>query len=133
MSRSSLNQLSVLLWQERDILGKLASRLDQQAEVDRLAYSVRWLELERAMVTREVAEEVGVHGDPSLAELIAAASPEWRDVLADHRDALLALADDLTRPRERSAAVAGNGAAHRFPRRSLPRFRVQRSLRDFLA
>ena len=134
MSRSSLSQLSVLLWQERDILAKLLCHLDHPAEAERLSYSVRWLELERAMVAREAAREAGIDGDASLADLIEAAGPEWRSVLAEHRGALLALAEGLGRREPSLAAVRArhNGADPHPSVRPLPR-RVQRSLRDFLA
>ena len=116
------------------MLGKLLGRLGHPAEVERLAYSIRWLELERAMVAREAADEVGIEGDPTLAELVTAASPEWRDVLADHRSALLALAEDLGRPRVPSLLAPHNGdPARRLHPGALAPFRLQRSLRDFLA
>ena len=122
MPRSSLNDLSGLLWRERDVLDLLLARLAAGEEgTDGLFRSISSLELHRAITAREAGLELGLEGEPTLQELIERAPSEWTGVLRGHLDALVRLAADVE---DRLALVpAGSG----------PRTSLQRSLRAFLA
>jgi hypothetical protein len=141
MSGPSLSELSSLLFREREVLGLLVALLadpgdgdqaEAEAETDGLLRSVSSLELHRAITAREAAVDLGLHGEPTLGALVAAAPGEWATVLDDHRLALTALTDEA-RKRLRSAAISAAGAAGNVV--SLDDARrpgVQRSLTDFL-
>ena len=121
MTRSSLNDLSGLLWRERDVLDLLLGRLDRGEEpTDGLFRSMSSLELHRAITAREAGLELGLAGEPTLQELIDTAPAEWTSVLEGHRAALMRLA---TLVDERLQLVPARGG---------PRTSLQRSLREFL-
>ena len=134
--QACLRELSGLLWRERVALDRLADALvrgKDEADCDGLLRSVSALELHRAISAREAAIELGMSGDPTLAELAASAPPGWADVLASHRRALVDLTSEvghlLRRPAEVEIDLRGDrdtATARRSPT-------VQRSLRDFLA
>ena len=133
--QACLRELSGLLWRERVALDRLADALvggKGEAEWDGLLRSVSALELHRAISAREAAFELGMDGEPTLAELVASAPLGWADVLASHRRALVDLTTEvghlLRRPAEVEIDLTGDGGT---PMRRPPT--VQRSLRDFLA
>lgn len=136
--QACLRELSGLLWRERVALDRLADALvrgKEYEECDGLLRSVSALELHRAISAREAAIELGVTGEPTLAELAASAPLGWADVLASHRRALLDLTTEVAHLLRRPAEVeidltsSGNGDDGRLHRPPT----VQRSLRDFLA
>ena len=132
--QACLRELSGLLWRERVALDRLADALvrgKEDEECDGLLRSVSALELHRAISAREAAIELGMTGDPTLAELAASAPLGWADVLASHRRALVDLTTEvghlLRRPAEVEIDLRGGGdTVRKSPA-------VQRSLRDFLA
>jgi hypothetical protein len=111
-----MDNLSQVLWREREMLEALAYRL----EVERLVLAsgrTRWLvnatrdiedliddlratEVLRAAAADEAAAALGLTPNPSLAALAEAAPDPWRSILADHRDALIALARDIAETSE---------------------------------
>ena len=132
MPTSSLNELSGLLWRERDVLEQLLGVLrDGGADVesDGLLRSISSLELHRAITAREAAVELGLDGEPTLQDLVERTTGEWASVLAGHRRALEALSDEvrgLLRPapaRDSSNVVVTLPVGGRS---------LQRSLREFL-
>lgn len=107
----SLPDLAALLWRQRELLEKLAYRLDCEqlllaagrtrwlpiatTEVEALLEELSVLELQRAMLADQVAVELGLVPGSTLEELSAAAQPPWTGVLADHRNAMVALTSEL--------------------------------------
>ncbi len=125
---SSLNELSGLLWRERDVLDLVVRRLEGGvADWQALMRSIGSLELHRAITAREAALELGVSGDASLEAIARAAPREWSSILAGHARALRALLAEIVRLSEQRERVA-SGAAGRISGSV-----VQRSLRDFLS
>lgn len=139
--QACLRELSGLLWRERVALDRLADALvggegdRNEEECDGLLRSVSALELHRAISAREAAIELGMTGDPTLAELAASAPLGWADVLASHRRALLDLTTEvghlLRRPAEVEIDLRSNGDTHMSAVSRPPT--VQRSLREFLS
>jgi hypothetical protein len=127
MTSSSLNELSGLLWRERDVLDLVVRRLEAGgSDWEGLLRSVGSLELHRAITAREAALELGVSGDATLDEVAAAAPPQWSSILTSHALALRSLTSEIARVSssgERVVAGGRGGAAGL----------VQRSLRDFLS
>lgn len=123
---SSLNELSGLLWRERDVLDLVVSRLEgSNGDWQGLLRSISSLELHRAITAREAALELGLSGDATLDEIAKAAPREWSSILAGHARALRSLTKELLRLSDEGASVRSDGA--------VPSGLFQRSLRDFLS
>lgn len=133
MAKSVLNDLSSLLWREREVLDQLVTRLrrgeSNATDSNDVLASVASLEVHRAITTREVASEMGLNGEPTLQDLMVKAPPEWAPVLASHRRALVGLQEDL-RVLLRPMGVPADGNVTTLPIQSPSR--VSRSLLEFL-
>ncbi|MCR2824514.1 flagellar export chaperone FlgN [Microbacterium sp. zg.Y909] len=101
------NELSMQLWQERELLELLLFKLEEQRllleaggirwihfatrEIEQVLEQLRVSGLGRDVEVSSVGREWGVPDAATLAELIdAAPSDAWREVFADHRVALTA-------------------------------------------
>lgn len=136
MPSTSLSELSGLLWREREVLDRLLVALhdrpdDGDVETDGLLHSISSLEVHRAITAREAAIELGLHGEPSLQDIIERSDDEWAAVLAGHRRALRTLSDDVRASLRRVPASAVEGNVVTLPLGGRSRS-LQRSLRDFL-
>lgn len=113
-----LQDVSNILWRERNLLELLAFKLDSERLLAR-AGRTRWLaradhevemvidelkavELERGITVQALGEQLGLSGDSTLLLLADTAPGEWAGILADHRRALLELARDVDRSARRS-------------------------------
>lgn len=135
-----LDELSVVLWRERDLLGTLLFKLETERLVVDAARS-RWLaraahevesvldELRRTEILRSatadaVATAARLETNPALRELAQSTREPWRTILTDHREAFLGLTREI-----RDAVDTGRAsvaAGHRSGRLMPP------SLSDFL-
>lgn len=112
----SLTELSQILWRQRRLLDLLTYRLEVQhlllasgrsrwietaaSEVEHVLDQVRQQELARAVLCAEIGRELGLGPEPTLKELVAAATAPWDTILGEHQAALLEQAagiDALTR------------------------------------
>ena len=125
-----MEKLSLILWRERGLMETLQYRLEVEQlmmssgqtrwltqaarDVEEVLEQVRDTEILRAVAADEAAIEVGLPVNPSLSGLIEAADEPWSSILADHRDAFLAISADVTRLAEvnRTLIAAGLRAAH---------------------
>ena len=113
-----LQDVSNILWRERNLLELLAFKLDSERLLAR-AGRTRWLaradhevemvidelkavELERGIHVQALGAQLGLAGDSTLLLLADSAPGEWAGILADHRRALLELARDVDRSARRS-------------------------------
>jgi hypothetical protein len=103
----SLADLASTLWREREALGLLLFKLEQEQlllaagrtrwlehatrEVEFVLDRIRKTEVLRAIEADAAALELGLPPNPSLLQLADAAPPPWNDLLHDHRKAFLAL------------------------------------------
>lgn len=108
----SMEDLSSLLWRERELLEKLLYKLDVEQlvlaggrtqwlataarEIDDVLASIRDLELLRAIELDEVAEELGLEPSPSLHEIADRCEEPWRSIWLDHRTAFTTVAVSIT-------------------------------------
>ncbi len=99
-----LNELSTVLWRERELLESLLFKLEEEEfvlasgrarwvgratrEVEAVLDQVRGIELERAVEADDAAREVGLTPGASLQELARAAPTPWNDLLRSHHVAL---------------------------------------------
>lgn len=104
-----LNELSTVLWRQRELLESLLFKLEEEElvlasgrtrwlgratrEVEAVLDQMRTVELGRAVEADEAAREVGLVEGASLLELAKAAPSPWNDLLRSHHVALT----DLTR------------------------------------
>lgn len=126
----SMEELSAVLWRERELLEMLLFKLEEErlllaaghtrwlphaaSEVEAILEQVRETELLRAVVADATAEVLGLTSNPSLRALAEAAEEPWRTILLDHRDAFAAVAAQVSEMAEtnRGLLTAGYQAAH---------------------
>jgi flagellar biosynthesis/type III secretory pathway chaperone len=113
----SAQDLSALLWQERELLELLVFKLEEEQllltsgktrwlhhatrEVEQVLERLRDTGLARAVHASGVATEWGIHDGASLREL-AAAAPEgpWGELLTDHLRAMTVLVAQIAAVRD---------------------------------
>jgi len=99
-----INELSTVLWRERELLESLLFKLEEEElvlasgrarwvgratrEVEAVLDQVRGIELGRAVEADEAAREVGLAEGSSLQDLAKAAPTPWNDLLRSHHVAL---------------------------------------------
>ncbi|MGU3408886.1 flagellar protein FlgN [Microbacterium sp. M1A1_1b] len=104
----SVNDLSAVLWRERELLELLTFKLEEEQlllaagrsrwvshasrEVEQVLQRLRTTGLERSAQSAAVAEEWGVDPAAPLRDVVAAApSGPWGEILASHLQAMLEL------------------------------------------
>ncbi len=106
-----LNELSTVLWRERELLESLLFKLEEEElvlasgrvrwvgratrEVEAVLDQVRGIELGRAVESDDAAREVGLPAGASLQELAEAAPAPWNDLLRGHHVALTDLTSQI--------------------------------------
>jgi uncharacterized SAM-binding protein YcdF (DUF218 family) len=99
----SRENLSSLLWRERELLAMLLFKLEVEQliltggksqwlalaarEVESVLEGIRDVELLRAVCVDSVAAETGLEPGPSLAEIARASGEPWQAIWLDHREA----------------------------------------------
>lgn len=123
----SLSDLAAVLWRQRELMDKLAYRLECEqlllaggrsrhlasatSEVETLVEELQVAELHRASVSQRVARDLGQPADATLEEVAVAAGPPWTDVLLDHRQALLTGTSELAVLAEATKNLTATGLA----------------------
>ena len=113
----SANDLSNLLWRERELLELLVFKLEEEQllltagksrwlpqatrEVEAVLARIRVAGMERAVEASAVAIEWGLPEDATLRQLVGRApSDVWRDILQSHLTALAALTAQIAEVRD---------------------------------
>jgi hypothetical protein len=107
----ALSDVSNILWRERQLLELLVFKLEEEQlvlaagrtrwlahatrEVENVLAEIKRVELERAMSVADAGRELGLSGSPTLRELAALTAPPWDGIFAEHRRALLTLAQEI--------------------------------------
>lgn len=134
-ARSAVDLLSSILWREREILRHIVAVAYTDRDDAELALrSLGSLELHRAILTREVAADHQLTGEPVLDDLLPHLAPEWQAMLAGHRRALRSLVADVDEALHEVVFPLriDDGGVHGTARAAQARAAVQRSLVDFL-
>ena len=108
----AMEELSSVLWRERELLEILLFKLETEQlllsagrtrwlphaarEVESVLERIRETEVLRAVVADAAAESLGLETNPSLRALAEAAEEPWRSILLDHRDAFAAVAAQVS-------------------------------------
>ena len=107
----ALSDVSNILWRERQLLELLVFKLEEEQlvlaagrsrwlahatrEVETVLGEIRRIELERAVQVADAGRELGLSGAPTLKELASLTPPPWEGIFAEHRRALLTLAQEI--------------------------------------
>ncbi|WP_148615833.1 flagellar protein FlgN [Nocardioides rubriscoriae] len=97
-----MEKLSLVLWQERDLMDTLLYRLEIEQlvlangrtdwlmraarEVESVLHEMRESEVLRSIAAGEAAESLGLPADAPLREIAARADEPWRTTLMDHHE-----------------------------------------------
>ncbi len=124
-----MEKLSLVLWQERELLETLRYRLEVEQlvmahgqshwlanaarDVESVLEEIRGTEILRAVAADEAAAELGLPAGSSLSSLIDRVAEPWQTILADHRSAFRAASEEIARLADanRSLITAGARAA----------------------
>src|SRR5690242_19256564 len=107
----ALNDVSNILWRERQLLELLVFKLEEEQlvlaagrtrwlahatrEVETVLAEIKRVELERAIEVQAVAQELGMETAPSLRELASLVPSPWDGIFEEHRRALLETAQEI--------------------------------------
>jgi hypothetical protein len=113
-----LQDVSNILWRERNLLELLSFKLDSERllaragrtrwltradhEVESVLGALKAVELERSILMHALTDTLGLEADVTLEALAECAPPEWAGIFADHRRVLLELARDVDRSARRT-------------------------------
>lgn len=106
-----MEDLSLILWRERELLETLLFKLEVEKlvlasgdsrwlataarEVEAVLESLRETELLRAVAADAAAASIGMSANPSLRALAEASAEPWRSILMDHRVAFLGYTEEI--------------------------------------
>lgn len=106
-----MENLSQVLWRERELLGLLLYKLEVEQmvlasartqwlmraaqEVEGVLEMLRETEVLRAVAADEAAANCGLATHPSLRALAEAIDEPWRSILLDHRDAFVRMTAEV--------------------------------------
>ena len=107
----SLNDVSNILWRERQLLELLVFKLEEEQlvlaagrtrwlayatrEVETVLEEIKQVELDRAVEVEGVAKELGLSSSPSLREMAEITPAPWNKIFEEHRRALLEVAQEI--------------------------------------
>ncbi|HET7388206.1 MAG TPA: flagellar protein FlgN [Nocardioidaceae bacterium] len=125
----TMEDLSSVLWRERELLDTLLYKLEVEQlvlasgrghwlataarEIDVVLEQIREIELLRAVEADAVAEELGLPPSPGLRDIAERCDEPWSDIWLDHREAFTSVATAITSMSEsnRDLLTAGYKAA----------------------
>ena len=108
----SMEDLSSVLWRERELLETLLFKLEVEQlvlatgrtrwlapaarEIEEVLDAVRETELLRSLAADAVALERGLDPNPSLLDIADACDEPWRSIWLDHRETFTAVSAEIT-------------------------------------
>lgn len=121
-----MDNLSQVLWRERELLESLVYRLETEhllltggrtrwlgraaGEVEAVLESIRSTEVLRAIAADEAARDLGLPASSSLRSLADASPEPWRTILHDHRDACEAATEEVVALAEANRELIANAS-----------------------
>jgi hypothetical protein len=107
----ALNDVSNILWRERQLLELLVFKLEEEQlvlaagrtrwlshatrEVETVLEEIKKVELDRAVEVEGAAKELGLSSAPSLRELAELTPAPWNKIFEEHRRSLLETAQEI--------------------------------------
>jgi hypothetical protein len=111
----SMDELSRVLWRERELVDLLAFKLEEEQlvlasgrerwvphaahEIEVVLDGIRQTELLRALTADAVSQSLGLAVNSTLLRQAEASSDPWRMILLDHHDALTTAAAERSLPK----------------------------------
>ena len=108
----SMEDLSSVLWRERELLETLLFKLEVEQlvlatgrtrwlapaarEVEEVLDAIRETELLRGLTADALALELGLDPNPSLLDIADACDEPWRSIWLDHRETFTAVSAEIT-------------------------------------
>lgn len=121
----SMEDLSSVLWRERELLETLLFKLEVEQlvlatgrsrwlpsaarEIEEILDAVREIELLRAVQADTVAAQLGLEPNPSLREIAEACEEPWRGIWLDHRESFTTVAAEITAMAENNRELLTSG------------------------
>jgi flagellar biosynthesis/type III secretory pathway chaperone len=107
----SVEELSLVLWRERELLEMLLFKLEEEQlvlesgrtrwlahaarEVETVLETIRQTEVLRATTADAVAASSGMRSNPSLLALAEAIDEPWKSIMLDHREAFVRATEQI--------------------------------------
>src|SRR5215471_1073656 len=120
-----LSDVSNILWRERQLLELLLFKLEEEQlvlasgrarwlshatrEVEMVLAEIKRVELDQAIRVEEASAQLGCSSYPTLRELGEQTPAPWAKILADHRIALLELAQKIDALAQTNRDLLGRG------------------------
>lgn len=121
----SMEDLSSVLWRERELLETLLFKLEVEQlvlatgrnrwlasaarEIEELLDAIRETELLRAVAAEVVATELGIEAGASLREIAEACDEPWRSIWLDHRESFTTVAAEISSMAENNRELLTSG------------------------
>lgn len=121
----SMEDLSSVLWRERELLETLLFKLEVEQlvlatgrtrwlppaarEIEEILDAIREVELLRAVEADVVAASLGLQPNPSLREIAEACDEPWRSIWLDHRETFTTVAAEITAMAENNRELLTSG------------------------
>jgi hypothetical protein len=121
----SMEDLSSVLWRERELLETLLFKLEVEQlvlatgrtrwlapaarEIEEVLDAVRETELVRAVHADAVATELGLEPNPSLQQIADASEEPWSSIWLDHRETFTSVAAEITEMAENNRELLTSG------------------------
>jgi hypothetical protein len=121
----SMEDLSSVLWRERELLETLLFKLEVEQlvlatgrtrwlapaarEIEEVLDAVRETELLRGLAADAVAAELGLSPNPSLREIAEACDEPWRSIWHDHRESFTSVSAEITAMAENNRELLTSG------------------------
>lgn len=121
----SMEDLSAVLWRERELLETLLFKLEVEQlvlatgrsrwlpsaarEIEEVLDAIREIELLRAVEADALAATLGLQPNPSLREIAEACDEPWRGIWLDHRESFTTVAEEIQAMAENNRELLTSG------------------------
>lgn len=121
----SMEDLSSVLWRERELLETLLFKLEVEQlvlatgrtrwlptaarEIEEVLDAIRETELLRGIVADELASTLGLAPNPSLQQIADASDEPWRSIWLDHRETFTSVSAEITAMAENNRELLTSG------------------------
>ena len=121
----SMEDLSSVLWRERELLETLLFKLEVEQlvlasgrsrwlapaarEIEEILDAIRETELQRSMAADALAAQLGLPPNPSLQQVADACDEPWRSIWLDHRESFTAVSHEIAEMAENNRELLTSG------------------------
>jgi FlgN protein len=121
----SMEDLSSVLWRERELLETLLFKLEVEQlvlatgrtrwlapaarEIEEILDAIREIELLRSVEADAVAAQLGLEPNPSLRDIAEASDEPWRSIWLDHRETFTTVSAEISAMAENNRELLTSG------------------------